>query len=1023
MTRAQRTLEAATRSGETAAAAAARTETTKLAASLVAARALVTQNIQKVEQLRTALRPAPLTSDVPIAFLPVRLEARFRFVPWNFQLLVRIFPDDLHIDTHEPALTDDEVADGRKYWAIPEPRLDAWRNLATKYGAPRAAWIARTMEAAGADPPRRASAWTRAPRTSVLPDRWVAICYDAAGKIVTETGSPIPDILPVGPSPDDGSSRPADPSSMDPAALMDDGMRWLVDFQRAVQTGMGLIINLPGGVSTVERLLVFGVKNSMDAEASTQALESLLDAHHFTRTLSFVRRGTPTNNTVEASSGFDSKDLGYERSYATERKGPLFTPRSGVNGDVTARLLGVNPAVLSNLELAAGTDNAAALHMNTALWSATWGYFVDQRLAGTVSSDGLRQFRRHFIDHVRPGGPLPSLRIGNQPYGLLPVTSLDRFAPNGTTDVSVRTVQTLQNLRIPFRTAVPSAPRMDETEPDQDLLKVLRAGANSSKYIVRHLVGPWFADNYYTFAGTILTDLWWSIELQAARVNNAVPGLPDLNPQITSLLDPVEIPLSLPLVQADSSKPRLDPNYALLLANAKLPALKEDSILPAGNRPMLYRMLRHSLLLEYATAAYRLQRRAGMRLPADGEPELVDIDPGQTNLTVWRQLELTIPSITGTTTIGDFLDDRSHETHEDVRDLAACRAALRNLSTRQVRELEQLLPETLDTCSHRLDAWITSLATRRLTAIRARTLRGIAIGAYGWLEKLVPGSAAGSQGFVHAPSLMHATAAAVLANGYLSHKTGAENNPFALDLSSDRVRTVRELISGVRQGQPLAALLGYRLERQMVEAGIARYIDNLRRMAPLGASTPPAEGAVEAVAANNVVHALNLIKLYRANDISFTFLLLSAGLFDYGKITTLIEALDKTADALGDVLIAENVYQVSRSNFQRAGFSFDSVANGQSIPDPEVIDFPRYRHSLDAPGAGISRGDHASGSGLAGQRDAGEGDGRAAPECVRRLLAAGSIESAVPRRVSESVDAEGHHHRPADPEPPAALAA
>ena len=37
--------------------------------------------------------------------------------------------------------------------------------------------------------------------------------------------------------------------------------------------------------------------------------------------------------------------------------------------------------------------------------------------------------RAHALEHLRPGGPLPVLRCGRQPYGLLPVTSLDAWTP------------------------------------------------------------------------------------------------------------------------------------------------------------------------------------------------------------------------------------------------------------------------------------------------------------------------------------------------------------------------------------------------------------------------------------------------------------------------------------------------------------------------------------------------------------------------------------------------------------------
>src|SRR5215208_3337045 len=85
----------------------------------------------------------------PLVLLPVRLEVRF--APPS--LLVRIFPDDLHIDTHEPDLTADEIRAGRRYWeavwrAAPatEREVVAWDELALGFGPERAVWIARVLE-------------------------------------------------------------------------------------------------------------------------------------------------------------------------------------------------------------------------------------------------------------------------------------------------------------------------------------------------------------------------------------------------------------------------------------------------------------------------------------------------------------------------------------------------------------------------------------------------------------------------------------------------------------------------------------------------------------------------------------------------------------------------------------------------------------------------------------------------------------------------------------------------------------
>ena len=57
---------------------------------------------------------------VPILLLPVRIETRY--VPrtgGGMNLRVRVYPDELHIDTHEPALMAAERAAGQAFHATP----------------------------------------------------------------------------------------------------------------------------------------------------------------------------------------------------------------------------------------------------------------------------------------------------------------------------------------------------------------------------------------------------------------------------------------------------------------------------------------------------------------------------------------------------------------------------------------------------------------------------------------------------------------------------------------------------------------------------------------------------------------------------------------------------------------------------------------------------------------------------------------------------------------------------------------
>ena len=59
-----------------------------------------------------------LTDDVPVALFPVRIETRFI----GAELLIRIYPDDLHVDSHEPELTESEWIAGVRFWT------ELWRS-------------------------------------------------------------------------------------------------------------------------------------------------------------------------------------------------------------------------------------------------------------------------------------------------------------------------------------------------------------------------------------------------------------------------------------------------------------------------------------------------------------------------------------------------------------------------------------------------------------------------------------------------------------------------------------------------------------------------------------------------------------------------------------------------------------------------------------------------------------------------------------------------------------------------------
>jgi hypothetical protein len=171
----------------------------------------------------------------------------------------------------------------------------------------------------------------------------------------------------------------------------------------------------------------------------------------------------------------------------------------------------------------------------------------------------------------------------------------------------------------------------------------------------------------------------------------------------------------------------------------------------------------------------------------------------------------------------------------------------------------------------------------------------------------------------------------VLRCGYLSHRDQPDEAQLSVNLSSGRVNRALELIDGVRQGQPLGALLGYRVESALHAAGLEEEIQRLRDAYPIVANklTQPA-AATEAAGAASVVDGLALQRAWAAGNVS-----VDGGVSP--GLASILNALSDDLDALGDLSIAEGVYQVMRGNYARGSGLLDALSRGDYAPEPEVV--------------------------------------------------------------------------------------
>jgi hypothetical protein len=167
------------------------------------------------------------------------------------------------------------------------------------------------------------------------------------------------------------------------------------------------------------------------------------------------------------------------------------------------------------------------------------------------------------------------------------------------------------------------------------------------------------------------------------------------------------------------------------------------------------------------------------------------------------------------------------------------------------------------------------------------------------------------------------------------------------------VRLALHLIDGVREGQPLGALLGYRLERTLHETGLDSFIDNLRAVAPLEAQTDSID----------VVDGLGLLRKFHTEANFWNAPgLPAAGTPARAGVAAAIERLDDALDAVADLTLTESVHQLIGGNMLRAGATLDSIARGDTPPaEITAINTPRSGTALTYRLMGVAIGGDALG--------------------------------------------------------------
>lgn len=641
--------------------------------------------------------------------------------------------------------------------------------------------------------PPRQSAWSHAPRLTILPDRFVFIGYRGEEPPVVVLGNPVPATLTAGPDP---SAAEADQLKHDANGdlTMPADMQWITDFEQAVAVGMAFRIPLTPAQAAggFDRVVVVGLRLSGDDQASKLELETLFRHHAFSRPgLAVVPQGTPTNNTEAVGAGFDRLD-DPDESFA-DAKQPLFTPDASWldkrDGQWVAEYLGIDPALFVQQHGAGATDQAVARAMHEALWPATLGYWMETMMAPVFTRSAIEQTREFFSRYVVAGGAIPAIRIGAQPYGILPATKLSRmgwldqrFGDHLGTAALLR-----EPPMLPYLRRLHALLRQIEVDWDataNDVSFVGRADGDPHRMLL-DIVGlhpgsvEWshrYAENLQTVfnrlnlrgLGGFIERILLALQRAAARLKLQQLGSTAGPPMILDkIFSGKHHPLrggvvdDRPLSETEGVHAYTPGglNYIQWLidaANVSLDALYKQDGFNDDTPPtaLLYLLLRHALQLGYHDVSVSLHEAAGLysaeaaRTARSDDPFLHVREGTPASESRYQPLYAVSQAITGSPTqplhrfiatgIGTL--GLASRLRDQLR-------ALERLKREPTARLERAFADHADCCAYRLDAWMLGIVNVQLALMRnladgqaAPPRQGIYLGAYGWLEDLRPES-------------------------------------------------------------------------------------------------------------------------------------------------------------------------------------------------------------------------------------------------------------------------------------------
>lgn len=392
-------------------------------------------------------------------------------------LCIRIYPDELAVTQMNRALTKREIADAENFLKEYFPLLSkdntdnykraAWDKLCRKYPPYQAAWIVRCRVLEPNAAPITENQIFSIPVTELMPNRFAvqAVIKTVTGKeqTICRYGNRLPEVLQVGL--DLNKADNFDPQEI--ASVGSNGqlklngnLRWMTDYDEAERIGMAITIPLSAFQAQKKEIrdtqlyefsaiYVTGVKEDLDIynDKGSELIKRILEAHLYSETgLDLIKAGTPTNIlTDDTQTTYDTsesrqhelyfkivsnslKEVGSRNSRDATVKEYIYTWKdpasdSENDADIINKIFKItdNSTSFNEVEHSDNADITNARAINRWLIDKLAELNPDNGLLKLLSSKGDESLNNYFCDCVLPQGIAPAIRIGAQPYGILPV--------------------------------------------------------------------------------------------------------------------------------------------------------------------------------------------------------------------------------------------------------------------------------------------------------------------------------------------------------------------------------------------------------------------------------------------------------------------------------------------------------------------------------------------------------------------------------------------------------------------------